>query len=202
MNTLTLTLNKENIITAVKADTFITGQADKSVDAVKNAAVAYNEQAGDDGHHEVKLFRTLREALAKFEANLAEYVDTSDPNAQVTNTLNKDNETFTVCISVGTRFNKAFAPTLSALAESYIINMMLYSWWQSLKTALAKDYYGFANDSLVAVQRLLSKSAPSVSANSYDAPTGEVVDSSASQSGSDGTQTGEQSQQGNGGSGS
>ena len=200
MNTLTLTLNKENIISAVKADTYITGQADKSVDAVKNAALAYNEQAGDDEYHNVKLFRTLREALSKFEANLAEYVDTSDPNAQVTNTLNKDNETFTVTISVGSRFNKAFAPTLSALAESYIINMMLYSWWQSLKTSLAKDYYGFANDSLIAVQRLLSKSAPSVSANSYDAPTGEVVDSPASQSGSDGTQTGEQSQQGNGGS--
>jgi len=194
MNTLTLTLNKENIISAVKADTYITGRADKSVDAVKNAAVAYNEQAGDDAYHEVKLFRTLREALSKFEANLAEYVDTSDPNAQVTNTLNKDNETFTVSITVGSRFNKAFAPTLSALAESYIINMMLYSWWQSLKTSLAKDYYGFANDSLIAVQRLLSKSAPSVSANSYNAPTGEVVDSSASQTSGSDTTTEEQTE--------
>lgn len=189
MNTLTLTLNKANIISAVKADTYITGQADKSVDAVKNAALAYNEQAGDDEYHNVKLFRTLREALSKFEANLAEYVDTSDPNAQVTNTLNKDNETFTVCISVGTRFNKAFAPTLSALAESYIINMMLYSWWQSLKTALAKDYYGFANDSLIAVQRLLSKSAPSVSQNSYDAPQGEVVTPTPSSSQTSGGET-------------
>lgn len=175
MNTLTLTLNKQNIIAAVKADTYITGQADKSVDAVKNAALAYNEQAGDDGYHEVKLFRTLREALSKFEANLADYVDTSDPNAQVSNTLSKDNDTFVITITVGTRFNKAFAPTMSALAESYIINMMLYAWWQSLKTALAKDYYGFANDSLITIQRLLSKSAPAVSANSYDAPSGTVV---------------------------
>ena len=174
-NTLTLTLNKNNIINAVKADTFITGMADKSQDSVKNAALAYNEQAGDDTYHEVKLFRTLREALAKFEANMAEYVDTSDPAATITDTLSSAAETFTITATVGSRFNKAFAATLASLAESYIINTMLYSWWQSLKPALAKDYYGFANDSLVAVQRCLSKSAPTVGANSYDSPTGEVV---------------------------
>lgn len=175
MNTLQLTLNKNNIISAVKADTYITGTADKSQDSVKNAALAYNEQAGDDAYHEVKLYRTLREALAKFEANMVEYVDTSDANATITDTLAQNADTFTITATVGSRFNKAFANTLSSLAESYIINTMLYTWWQSLKPALAKDYYGFANDSLVAVQRCLSKSAPSVSASSYDSPTGTVV---------------------------
>lgn len=175
MNTLTLTLNKTNIVAAVKADTYITGLSDKSQDSVKNAALAYNEQAGDDAYHEVKMFRTLREALAKFEANMVEYVDTSDANATITDTLSKDSDTFTITATVGSRFNKAFARTLASLAESYIINTMLYTWWQSLKPGLAKDYYGFANDSLIAVQRCLSKSAPSVSQSSYDVPGGMVV---------------------------
>jgi len=180
MNTLTLTLNKKNIIEAVKADTYITGLADKSADAVKNAALAYNEQAGDDAYHEVKLFRTLREALANFEANMVEYVDTSDPNASISDTLTQGSDTFVITATVGSRFNKAFARTLSSLAESYIINLMLYTWWQSLKPNLAKDYFGFANSSLVAVQRCLSKSAPAVSGSSYDGPTGEVVETNGS----------------------
>ena len=175
-NTLTLTLSRNNITSAVKADSHITGQADKALDPVKNAPVAYNEQAGDDQHHEVKLFRTLREALAKFEANMGEYVDTSDPNATVSDTLSPTADTFTVTITVGTRFNKAFAQPLSSLAEAYIINMMLYTWWQSLKPTLAKDFYGFANDALIDIRRCLSKSAPAVTATSYDSPSGQVVE--------------------------
>lgn len=177
-NKLVLNLNKVNIINAVKADTYITGQADKASDTVKNAAIAYNEQAGDDAYHNVKLFRTLREALSKFEANMAEYVDTSDPTATIENTLSDTADNFTITVSVGTRFNKAFANTLSSLAESYMINTMLYTWWQSLKPGLAKDYYTFANDSLIAVQRCLSKSAPLTTDDSYIVPTGEVIENS------------------------
>ena len=75
--TITLNLNKLLIIEAVKADTFLTGQIDKAEDAVKNASLAYNEQAGDETYQERKLIRTLRSAVAKFEANLAEFVDSA-----------------------------------------------------------------------------------------------------------------------------
>ena len=84
--TLTLNLDRGLIIEGVKADTFITGEIDKSADAVKNAALAYNEQAGDDNYHERKLLRMLRGAVAKFEAHLAEFVDTSAENS-ITDTL-------------------------------------------------------------------------------------------------------------------
>ena len=70
MATLTLTLHAGDIINAVKADTYITGQVDKSADMVKNAALAYNEQAGDDSYHLVKLYRTMKGAVGKFEAFL------------------------------------------------------------------------------------------------------------------------------------
>jgi len=73
MRTLQLTLHAKDIKLAVKADTYITGQIDKSSDMVKNAALAYNEQAGDESYHEVKLYRTMRGAVSKFEAAMAEF---------------------------------------------------------------------------------------------------------------------------------
>jgi hypothetical protein len=175
MAILTLTLNKNNIIDAVKSDTYITGQVDKSIDGVKNAALAYNEQAGDDGFHEVKLYRTLRASLAKFEAAMSEYVDTSDPNATISNTLSNNSETFSIIITVGARFNRAFATTLSALAEDFMVNMMLYTWWQSAKPTLAKDYYTFAQESLLDVRKCLAKSAPQQTSSSYNNTTGTVT---------------------------
>ena len=79
MATLTLTLNAKDIKMAMKSDTYITGQIDKSADMVKNAALAYNEQAGDDSYHEVKIYRTMKGAVGKFEASMAEYVLLPDP---------------------------------------------------------------------------------------------------------------------------
>lgn len=180
MATLTLTLNGGDIKKAVKADTYITGQIDKSADMVKNAALAYNEQAGDDSYHEVKLYRTMKGAVGKFEANMAEYVDPGSGNIAVSDTLTSatsDND-FNIVIPVGSRFYAAFANTLSTLAQEYIINMMLYSWWQSIKTALAKDYYQFAQESLEMVRKTLSKTPPETSLANYTDVTGEVTDGS------------------------
>ena len=151
---LTLRLDRALIIEGVKADTYITGEIDKSADAVKNAALAYNEQAGDDNYHERKLIRTLRGAVAKFEANLA---------------------AFTIVVKVSDRYNAGLAEPMSALAMEYIINMMLYAWWQSIKPALAKDYIAFAQDSLTAIRLCLAKTAPKTASGDYKDVTGSVA---------------------------
>lgn len=176
MATLTLTLSAGDIKKAVKSDTYITGQIDKAADAIKNSGLAYNESAGDDSHHEVKLYRTMKGAVSKFEANLVEYVDPS-AGANVANTLSTTtgDNTFTITIPVGSRFCAAFATTLSALAQEYIINMMLYAWWQSIKPALAKDYFQFAQESLVMVTKTLSKTPPTTSVETYSDVTGKIV---------------------------
>lgn len=176
MATLELTLNAGDIKKAVKSDTYITGQIDKASDMVKNAALAYNEQAGDDSYHEVKLYRTMKGAVSKFEANMAEYVDPGSGSTPVSNTLTSttgDND-FKIIFPVGSRFYDAFASTLSSLAQEYIINMMLYSWWQSIKPAFAKDYYQFAQESLEMVRKCLSKTPPETSMSSYSDVSGTV----------------------------
>lgn len=173
---LTLNLSATDIKLAVKADSYITGLIDKSADMVKNAALAYNEQAGDEQYHETKLYRTMRGSLAKFEAAIAEYIETSDSTATITDTLTSTSDTFTVTLTVGSRMSGAFATPMAHLAQEYIINTMLYYWWQPIKPALAKDYLAFSTDNILDFKRCLAKSAPTSSPTTYADITGTVAE--------------------------
>ncbi|MBR2291700.1 MAG: hypothetical protein IJ868_05235 [Prevotella sp.] len=176
MKTITLSLDRALIIEAVKDDTYITGQIDKSADAVKNAAVAFNEQAGDEEHHERKMLRTLRMAVSKFEANMMEFVDSA--SGTINDTLadtTAQNTAFTIIINVSDRYNSGQAMPLSSLAYEYIVNQMLYAWWQPVKPTLAKDYLAFSQDSLTHIRLCLAKTAPTAAAGDYTDITGTVA---------------------------
>lgn len=173
---LTLTLNATDIKTAVKADSYITGVADKSIEMEKNAGLAFNEQAGDENYHDVKLYRTMKGSLAKFEAAIAEFIETSDKNAVVRDTLTSASVvTFDIIITVNDRMSGAFANTLANLAQEYIINSMLYYWWQPIKRELAKDYLAYSIDNLRDVRRCLAKCAPEAGESSYTDVSGKVT---------------------------
>ena len=173
--TLTLSLNKKLIIEAVKADTYITGAIDKSADGVKNAALAYNEQAGDDTYHERKLTRTLAGAVGSLEADLAEFVDSSVDNS-ISDTLANVGQdgSFQIIIIVSDRYNSGLAYPIAQLSQEYIVNKMLYYWWQSIKPALAKDYLSFSGESLLNIRKCLAKKAPKTESASYEDVTGNV----------------------------
>lgn len=174
--TLTLSLNKKLIIEAVKADTYITGAIDKSADGVKNAALAYNEQAGDDTYHERKLTRTLAGAVGSLEADLAEFVDSSVENS-ISDTLATADSTgaFVISIIVSDRYNSGLAYPIAQLSQEYIVNKMLYYWWQSIKPTLAKDYLSFSGESLMNIRKCLAKKAPATENASYEDVTGNVT---------------------------
>lgn len=177
--TLTLSLNKKLIIEAVKADTYITGAIDKSADAVKNSALAYNEQAGDDTYHERKLTRTLAGAVGSLEANFAEFIDTSVLNAISDTLASADSEgNFTITIIVSDRYNNGLAYPIAQLSQEYIVNKMLYYWWQSIRPTLAKDYLAFSAESLTNIRMCLAKTAPLANSASYEDVSGDVNSSS------------------------
>ncbi|MBQ7511524.1 MAG: Ig-like domain repeat protein [Prevotella sp.] len=170
---LKLSLKKSLILEAVKADTYQSGQVDKAADSVKNASLAYNEQAGDEQYQERKLIRFLRSGLARFAAAMNEFVDTESGTLNYTLTDESDNIEIRVVVS--DRYNDGLAQPLSSFAEEYVSYTMDYMWWQSIKPNLAKDYFGYAQDTLTQIRLCLAKTAPKASAASYNDVTGQIV---------------------------
>ena len=171
--TITLSLKKSLILEAVKADTYQSGLVDKAVDPVKNAALAYNEQAGDETYQERKLVRFLRSGLARFAAAMNEFVDSE--SGSISYTLSDSSDAITINVVVSDRYNDGLAQPLSSFAEEYVSYTMDYMWWQSIKPALAKDYFGYAQDTLTQIRLCLAKTAPASSSSSYTDVTGTVT---------------------------
>lgn len=174
--TIKLALKKSLIMEAVKADTYQSGQVDKAADPVKNASLAYIEQAGDEKYQERKLIRFLRSGLARFAAAMNEFVDTE--SGTISYTLANDADDISVSIVVSDRYNSGLAQPLSSFAEEYISYVMDYMWWQSIKPALAKDYFSYAQDTLLQIRLCLAKTAPASSSSSYTDVTGTVTPNS------------------------
>lgn len=162
--TIKLSLKKSLIMEAVKADTYQSGQVDKAADPVKNASLAYNEQAGDEKYQERKLIRFLRSGLAKFAAAMNEFVDSE--SGSISYTLADDSDDITMNIVVSDRYNNGLAQPLSSFAEEFVTYTMDHMWWQAIKPALAKDYFAYAENTLTYIRLCLAKTAPSSSSSS------------------------------------
>ncbi len=173
--TITLTLKKSLIIEAVKSDTYQSGQVDKAEDPVKNASLAYNEQAGDETYQERKLRRYLRIGVAKFAATMSEFVDSENGGIDYSIPTENNQDDITIQIQVSERYNNGLAKPLSSFAEEFVVYMMDFSWWQPLKPALAKDYYEYAQDTLSYIRLCLSKTAPTTSNSNYEDIDGSVA---------------------------
>lgn len=171
--TITLSLKKSLVLEAVKADTYQSGLVDKAADPVKNAALAYNEQAGDETYQERRLVRFLRSGLARFAAAMNEFVDSE--SGSISYTLSDSSDAITIKVVVSDRYNDGLAQPLSSFAEEYVSYTMDYMWWQSIKPALAKDYFGYAQDTLTQIRLCLAKTAPASSSSSYTDVTGTVT---------------------------
>lgn len=170
--TITLALKKSLILEAAKADTFQSGQVDKSVDPIKNASLAFNSQAGDETYQERKLIRFLRSGLAKFAAVMNEFVDSEEGSLKYSLTDGSDN--IDMVIVVSDRYNDGLAQPLSSIAEEYITYIVDFMWWQPIKPALAKDYASYAEDAITYIRLCLAKTAPKASEASYTDVTGYV----------------------------
>ena len=174
---ITLNLKKGLIFEAVKTDTYLTGQMERTIDGANNAR-AFTEQAGDDTYHERKLARTLYGAVGRFEEELADFVDTSkgadDGAYSIDNTLSDTADDFTIFFYTSSRFNEGLIKPLSQLAQEYLINKMIAMWWMATKPDLANVYQVYANDSLSSIRKCLTKTSPTVPTTTSDGVTTDV----------------------------
>lgn len=167
---ITLTLRKDLILEAVRTDTYLTGQSEKTIDGANNAR-SFTEQAGNDQFHERKLQRTLYGAVGRFEVELADFIDSSigqyeDPDHpgetyySIDNTLTDAEEEFTIYFFTSSRFNEGLIKPMSQLAQEYLINKMVAMWWVAMKPDLANVYTVYANESLASIRKCLTKTSP------------------------------------------
>lgn len=175
MKTVTLNLKKSLILEAVKAETHDTGRMDKAADPVKNASAVEVEQAGGETHQERQLFRTLKESVGKFEAQMVEFLD--PVSGSITNTLSAANDAFTIVMKVNDRYNTGAADPMASLCEGYLIQTMLYTWWNVRKQDYAKTFLLNAQDNIDHIRLCFGKTAPESSASGYEDVTGTVTQS-------------------------
>lgn len=174
--TLKLTLKKDLIFEAVKADTYQSGQSIKSDDPVANAAKAYIVQAGDEIFHMRKLLRHLRSGLAKFAAQMSEFVDTEDGGIRYTLSDDDAENNIIMEVDVSERYNQGLAQPISSFAEDYVVNVMDHEWWKPINSEKAQSYLLWSKDVLTDIRLCLAKTAPKASESSYTDVTGEVVE--------------------------
>lgn len=189
---ITLNLKKGLILEAVKTDTYLTGEAEKTLDGANNAR-SFTEQAGDDKYHERKLMRTLYGAVGRFEVELADFVDTSAITANtsegtiysIDNTLSDEQDDFTIYFFTSSRFNEGLIKPMCQLAQEYLVNKMIAMWWMAIKPDLANVYQVYANDSLTSIRKCLTKTSPATPTTTdggvtkditFDSVTGESTD--------------------------
>lgn len=172
--TITLNLEKDLIFEAVKAETYDTGRITKSNDPVKNAPTVLSEQAGGEQHQERQMLRSLKQAVGKFEAQMVEFLDAG--NGTINNTLSSSTSPFTITMVVSDRYNNGLANPMSSLCEDYLVNSMLYTWWNSRDQNFSKQFIINAQDSIDHIRLCLAKSAPTASSVDYTDVTGEVTE--------------------------
>lgn len=171
--TITLNLNKGLIMEAVKAETYDSARINKAGDPVKNAPAAMSEQAGGENHQERQLLRYIKQAVAKFESQMGEFLDAG--NGTIGNTLSAEQDPFTITMVVNNRYNDGMKDPMAGLAEDYIINTALFTWWNSRSQEFAKQFILMAQDDIEHVRLCLTKTAPESSSVNYTDITGTVT---------------------------
>ena len=168
MKTITLNLVISLIMEAVKTETHIKGRVDKAVDS-KAAALAYNEEAGDDTFHERKLFRTMHTALARLKTIVGEHLDSyaNRPADNIFTTIDNDNDAITITLHVNDRFNPAFAEPLAKLCSKFIEDHMLFLWWGTFNVKQAEFYKAISEEDVTDIMACFNKTAPAVPNTSY-----------------------------------
>ena len=119
------------------------------------------------------MLRALKQAIGKFEAQMVEFLDAG--NGSIANTLTAENSAFTITMVVSDRYNNGLASPMSSLCEDYLINQMLFTWWNSRDQKFANQFVVNAQDSIDHIRLCLAKTAPTASPSNYTDVTGNVT---------------------------
>lgn len=160
--TIKLTLLKPLIFESVKNETFLKGNIDKSIDP-KAVELAYHEQAGDEEYQERMLERGFHTALEDLKTHLSEYI----PPVSYYMDNGENIDAITLHLSVSSRFNDAYADSLSVLCSKFIEESMLVDWWKPINEKQSTLYAQFVERDLTSIKRSFVMTAPVAPSSPY-----------------------------------
>lgn len=153
---------------SVKGETLIKGRVDKATDD-KAAALAYQEEAGDEQFHIRKLYRTMYTSLEELKGVIGDYLDsdTATGGDNVYAEVDDDTDSITLQLSVSERFNNSFVTSLARLCSKYIEDKMLFLWWGTFNIKQAEYYAKLVDSDEKSILRCFTKTAPEVPTTPY-----------------------------------
>ena len=156
---LKIKLLKSEIMYDVMNETHIAG---KSRFNGENNEFVYNMQAAEDDSHTNKLLRSMETNLEELKTQLSYFLkngtDVASDNIQ--SAIKDDDDAFELILEVTERFNKAYTQTISLLAHKFIVNKMIFEWYNTTKPDEAKTFFELAGENLKQIRASFFKMPP------------------------------------------
>lgn len=156
---LKIKLLKSEIMYDVMNETHIAG---KSRFNGENNEFVYNMQAAEDDSHINKLLRSMETNLEELKTQLSYFLKngTSVASDNIQSTIKDDDDAFELILEVTERFNKAYTQTISLLAHKFIVNKMIFEWYNTTKPDEAKTFFELAGENLKQIRASFFKMPP------------------------------------------
>lgn len=156
---ITVKLFKSEIMHEVMNETYVHGNSAYTGD---NNEKVYNMQASEEDAHVNKLLRSMQSSIEELKSNLSSFLksgsDTSADNIQ--QSLGGDDDTINIILEVTSRFNKAYTPTIANLAHRFVVNKMLFEWYNTVEAGTAKTFYELCATNIAQIKASFFKMPP------------------------------------------
>lgn len=142
-----ITINKEEIISAVRAESYLSGRA-TLLDDGTNVEAVYHSQAGDEAVHLMKIGDNVTEAVHLFASVLYPYSDDVK--------IEEANSEYTLKAIVSDRYGDV-SERVGGLAKGYITNYSIGMWMVTVRPASASNYITAAENMKIEVAKCFKK---------------------------------------------
>lgn len=156
---LKIKLLKSEIMYDVMNETHIAG---KSRFNGENNEFVYNMQAAEDDSHTNKLLRSMETNVEELKTQLSYFLKSGTDVAanNIQSEIKDDDDAFELILDVTTRFNKAYTPTISLLSHKFIVNKMIFEWYNTTKPDEAKTFFELSKENLKQIKASFFKMPP------------------------------------------
>lgn len=152
--TITISIYKDALRYDIENKTWLVGRRMLAADD-SSYKVASQAQMDDDDENEAQMLRSLSQAWATVQVQLAEWLDSSSVVAN--NEVLDDGNTLTLQLRMPMNYDNAVNDTIAMAVHQYMANMVIADWYNLTNKAEAADYMTLAAANLEQLQVAIHK---------------------------------------------